>query len=76
MFHLSDHSSGADVIPAYFFGNTAVLSVLASGPLAALFRVSVTLTWGLWGLPIPKPVKLVYGHDQARPDPARPDPTR
>ena len=22
--------------------------------------VSVTLTWGRWGLPIPKPVKLVY----------------
>jgi len=22
--------------------------------------MSLTLTWGVWGLPIPKPVKLVY----------------
>lgn len=55
--------TGADVVPCYFFGNTAVLSVLRSGPLAALSRklgMSLTLTWGRWGLPIPKPVKLVY----------------
>ena len=55
--------TGADVVPAYFFGNTAVLSVLSTGPLATLSRklgMSVTLTWGLWGLPIPKPVKLIY----------------
>uniref|UniRef100_A0A7S0PXT3 Acyltransferase n=1 Tax=Coccolithus braarudii TaxID=221442 RepID=A0A7S0PXT3_9EUKA len=55
--------TGADVLPVYFFGNTTVLSVLTAGPLAMLSRnigVSVTLFWGRFFLPVPKPVKLVY----------------
>lgn len=54
---------GADLVPAYLFGNTTVLSTLHWGPLVALSRtlgVSVTLFWGRWWLPVPKPVKLVY----------------
>jgi len=56
-------STGADVVPIYLFGNTTVLSVLTSGPLAALSRaagVSVTIFWGRFGLPMPYPVKLTY----------------
>jgi 2-acylglycerol O-acyltransferase 2 len=54
---------GADLVPAYLFGNTTVLSTLHWSPLVALSRslgVSVTLFWGRWWLPVPKPVKLVY----------------
>lgn len=54
---------GADIIPTYLFGNTTVLSALSWGPLAALSRklgVSVTLFWGRWLLPVPRPVQLVY----------------
>jgi 2-acylglycerol O-acyltransferase 2 len=70
--------AGADVVPAYFFGNTAVLSVLSSGPLATLSRklgMSLTLTWGLWGLPVPKPVKLVYARGRPLGLPHIPEPT-
>lgn len=55
--------AGADVVPVYMFGNTTVLSVLAWGPLASLSRslgMSVTLFWGRFGLPMPKPVRLTY----------------
>lgn len=55
--------AGCDVIPLYLFGNTTVLSALSVGPLAALSRsagVSLTYFWGRWGLPLPRPVKLVY----------------
>eukprot|EP00440_Ansanella_granifera_P041720 gb/GFBE01045235.1/.p1 GENE.gb/GFBE01045235.1/~~gb/GFBE01045235.1/.p1 ORF type:complete len:349 (+),score=46.12 gb/GFBE01045235.1/:1-1047(+) len=55
--------SGADVIPIYMFGNTTVLSALTWGPLASLSRtlgVSVTVFWGRFGLPLPKPVQITY----------------
>ena len=51
------------MIPIYLFGNTTVLSVLAWEPLANLSRaagVSVTYFWGRWGLPLPRPARLVY----------------
>lgn len=55
--------TGADVVPVYLFGNTSVLSLIATGPLAALSRklqVSFTLFWGLGGLPIPRPRPVLY----------------
>lgn len=54
---------GADLVPTYLFGNTTVMSTLDWSPLVSLSRtlgVSVTLFWGRWWLPVPKPVKLVY----------------
>ena len=51
---------GVDVVPAYLFGNTTVLSVLKHGPLADLSRkiqVSLTYIWGKWYLPIPRDEK-------------------
>ena len=48
---------GVDIIPVYFFGNTGVLSVLSSGPLASLSRklgACVTYFWGFAGLPLPR----------------------
>lgn len=54
---------GADIMPIYMFGNTTVLSAITWGPLASLSRtlgISVTFFWGRFGLPVPKPVKLVY----------------
>mmetsp|Transcript_18184 Transcript_18184/g.28268 ORF Transcript_18184/g.28268 Transcript_18184/m.28268 type:complete len:329 (+) Transcript_18184:208-1194(+) len=48
---------GVEIIPAYFFGNTSVLSVATTGPIAALARktgVTLTYFWGLWGLPLPR----------------------
>jgi len=54
--------SGAEVCPVYFFGNTAVMQV-ARHPLltrfARLTGMSLTWFWGLWGTPIPKPLKIV-----------------
>lgn len=55
--------TGADIIPLYFFGNTSVLSVLNNSTLANFsrkYQVSITLFWGWFGLPIPRPNKLVY----------------
>ena len=52
---------GVDVVPAYLFGNTNVLSVLKHGPLADLSRkiqVSLTYVWGKWYLPIPRDTKV------------------
>ena len=54
---------GVDVIPIYLLGNTSVLTVLKSGPLASLSRklqVTITYFWGRGGLPIPRPDKLIY----------------
>jgi len=53
---------GADIVPVYLFGNTHVLTVLKSGPLAKLARsLQVTLTyfWGKYYLPIPRDEKLL-----------------
>jgi len=53
-----------DIVPAYLFGNTSVLSVWNWGPLASLSRscgVALTYFWGLGGLPIPRAnEKLLY----------------
>ncbi|KAL1518622.1 hypothetical protein AB1Y20_002910 [Prymnesium parvum] len=70
--------TGADVIPLYLFGNTTVLSTLNTGPLATLSRklgVSVTFFWGRWGLPVPKPVRLVYARGRPLGMPHIPEPT-
>ena len=56
-------TQGVDIVPVYLFGNTSVLSVLKTGLLATIsrkFQVSLTYIWGRWGLPIPRPVKLLY----------------
>ena len=48
---------GVDIVPFYFFGNTSILSVLSTGPLAVLSRklgASVTYFWGFCGLPLPR----------------------
>jgi len=69
---------GADVVPVYMFGNTTVLSALTWGPLAALSRklgVSVTIFWGRFGLPVPKPVKIVYARGRPIGLPHIKDPT-
>lgn len=47
----------------YFFGNTSALSVLNNETLANFsrkYQVSITLFWGCFGLPIPRPNKLLY----------------
>lgn len=70
---------GADVVPAYFFGNTSVLSVLKRGPLASLSRrlgASLTLFWGKWGLPIPRDDVLLYARGRPLGLPHIPEPTR
>lgn len=69
---------GADVIPVYLFGNTTVLSALTAGPLAELSRrlgVSLTLFWGRFGLPLPKPVRLTYARGAPLGLPHIPQPT-
>ncbi len=56
-------SEGLDVVPLYFFGNTAVLSVAKNKFLADLSRrlqMSVNLFQGKWGLPIPRDSKIVF----------------
>lgn len=48
---------GVEIMPAYFFGNTSVLSVATTGPIATLARktgVTLTYFWGLFGLPLPR----------------------
>jgi 1-acyl-sn-glycerol-3-phosphate acyltransferase len=55
--------SGVDIIPIYMFGNTSVLSVLTHGILADISRklkLSTTLFWGKWYLPIPRDDKILY----------------
>lgn len=56
-------TEGVDVIPVYMFGNTNVLSVLKTGPLATIsrkFGVSLTYIWGRFYLPIPRDCKMLY----------------
>jgi hypothetical protein len=56
-------TEGVDVVPAYLFGNSSVLSVLKHGPLAALSRklqVSLTFFWGKFYLPIPRDEKVIH----------------
>ncbi|CAB9499666.1 Diacylglycerol O-acyltransferase 2 [Seminavis robusta] len=69
---------GVDVIPAYLFGNTSVLSVLKHGPLADLSRklqVSLTYMWGKYYLPIPRDEKCLYARAKPMGLPHIPDPT-
>jgi Diacylglycerol acyltransferase len=54
-------TEGVDVIPAYFFGNTSVLSVWKNPFLASAsrrFQVSLTYIWGRFGVPIPRDHKV------------------
>jgi hypothetical protein len=55
--------TGADIVPMYFFGNTSVLSVFTHPFLESIsrkYQVSLTWFWGVWGLPIPRPHKIIY----------------
>jgi len=69
---------GVDVVPVYFFGNTSVLSILKSGPLASLSRkmqVALTYFWGKFYLPIPRDEKLLYARGKPLGLPHIPEPT-
>jgi 2-acylglycerol O-acyltransferase 2 len=55
--------NGVDIIPLYLFGNTSVLTVMKNRTLEGLSRklqASVTYFWGSYGLPIPRPNKILY----------------
>jgi hypothetical protein len=55
--------TGADILPLYFFGNTSVLSVFTNPFLETIsrkYQISLTWFWGIWGLPIPRPHKIIY----------------
>lgn len=70
---------GVDVVPAYFFGNTSVLSVLRHGPLASLSRragTALTIFWGKGGLPIPRDHMLLYARGRPLGLPHIPEPTK
>eukprot|EP00560_Eucampia_antarctica_P003255 CAMPEP_0197840574 /NCGR_PEP_ID=MMETSP1437-20131217/45681_1 /TAXON_ID=49252 ORGANISM="Eucampia antarctica, Strain CCMP1452" /NCGR_SAMPLE_ID=MMETSP1437 /ASSEMBLY_ACC=CAM_ASM_001096 /LENGTH=338 /DNA_ID=CAMNT_0043450205 /DNA_START=103 /DNA_END=1119 /DNA_ORIENTATION=+ len=69
---------GVDIIPVYLFGNTSVLTVMKTGPLAQLsrkFQVSLTYFWGQYNLPIPRPDKLLYVRGKPLGLPHIPEPT-
>lgn len=69
----------AKLVPIYYFGNTTCLSVLSSGPLADLsrkFGMSLTVFWGRWGLPLPRPVKLVMARGRPIDLPYIPNPSQ
>lgn len=56
-------TEGVDIVPAYLFGNSSILSVLNHGPLASLSRklqASLTLFWGKFYLPIPRDEKVKW----------------
>jgi Diacylglycerol acyltransferase len=56
-------TEGVDIVPVYLFGNTTVLSVWKNPLLMSLSRtlqVSLTYIWGQYGLPVPRPLKLLY----------------
>uniref|UniRef100_A0A6U2DDA3 Acyltransferase n=1 Tax=Pseudictyota dubia TaxID=2749911 RepID=A0A6U2DDA3_9STRA len=69
---------GVDIVPCYLFGNTSVLTVLKSGPLATLSRklqVALTYFWGKYYLPIPRDEKLLYARGRPMGLPHIPEPT-
>ena len=69
---------GADVIPLYFIGNTASLSIPKIPFLETLsrkYQVSITIFWGRWGLPIPRPDKIIYVRGTPLGLPFIPEPT-
>jgi hypothetical protein len=54
---------GADICCMYFFGNTSVLTIPKVPFLETVSRamtMSITIFWGRWGLPIPRPHKILY----------------
>ena len=58
--------AGRPLVPCYTFGNTQVFHCLTGSflrRLSAILRISVTLFWGRWGLPVPfrKPILLCCG---------------
>lgn len=69
---------GADLVPMYLFGNTSVLSVVKSGPIAHLSRslqMSVTYFWGKYNLPVPRDDKLLFVSGKPLGMPHIPNPT-
>jgi len=71
--------AGADVIPVYCFGNTLALEILQNKFLRTLSRklgASITLMFGLWGLPIPRPCKLLVVRGSPLGLPQRDEPTQ
>jgi len=69
---------GVDVIPVYMFGNTSVLTVVKTGPLAVLSRrlqAALTYFWGKYYLPIPRDEKLLYARGRPLGMPHIPEPT-
>jgi len=70
---------GVDILPAYFFGNTSVLTVMKTGPLANLSRkiqAALTYFWGKFYLPIPRDEKLLYARGRPLGLPHIPEPTQ
>ena len=54
---------GLDIVPIYFFGNTSVLSIPKNKTFERISRkmqMSLTYFYGLFGLPLPRPNKLLY----------------
>lgn len=50
--------AGVPIVPVYFFGNTSVLQVLVHPVLQKIARstgITLTVFWGLFGSPIPRP---------------------
>lgn len=69
---------GVDVLPIYLFGNSNVLTILKSGPLATLSRklqVALTYFWGKYYLPIPVDYKILYVRGKPLGLPHIPEPT-
>ena len=70
---------GVDIVPIYLFGNTSCLSIMKHGPLAKISRrlkLSFTMFWGKWGLPIPRDDKLLYVAGKAIDIPKIAEPTQ
>lgn len=56
-------TTGADIIPLYFFGNTSVLTIPkipALESLSRMLQITITIFWGRWGLPLPRAHKILY----------------
>lgn len=54
--------ANSDIIPVYFFGNTHCLTLVNNRFISYISRklkISLCLFWGRWGLPIPRPTKMV-----------------
>ena len=63
---------GADVVPTYIFGNTTALRVVQNPLLEWVSRklkVSVTIFYGRWLLPVPFPVEIMVRRPRTSPAP-------